>query len=446
MKHLTNNNLIQEGQHGFVPGRSTQTQLLAHYKDIYEAMIDGSRIDTVFLDFAKAFDKVNHNVLLEKIVKHKIKGNIGKWVKTFLTNRKYVVTANGETSAEQNVSSGVPQGTVLGPVLFLMMISDIDEKVKACIVRSFADDTRISKKIEKATDRDIMQHDLNTIYEWAKENLMEFNEDKFEQMCHGENKNVPYLPYKGPYGKDIISEECVKDLGVIANGNLRFKEHIHQITMTSRIMSGTIMRTFTTRNKELMMMLFKSYIRSRLEYCSIVWSPTVQAEINEIERIQKAFTKKLEGMENLNYFERLKELKLYSLERRRERYMIIYAWQQIEGIKRNVLQLQISERPRGRLITSGKIPYAIKGKKILESRRTQIYHSPARKMERLFNILPGKIRRITGTSTEVFKNALDNWMKLIPDQPKIDNYSSIVAAESNSLLHQVKYEAALPVW
>ena len=151
-------------------------------------------------------------------------------------------------------------------------------------------------------------------------------------------------------------------------------------------------------------------------------------------------------MENLNYFERLKELKLYSLERRRERYLTIYAWQQIEGIKRNMLQLQVSERPRGRLITSGKIPYAINGKKILESRRTQIYHSPARKMERLFNILPGKIRKITGTRTEVFKNALDNWLKLIPDQPRIDNYSSIVAAESNSLLHQVKYEAALPVW
>ena len=326
------------------------------------------------------------------------------------------------------------------------MISDIDEKVKDCIVRSFADDTRISKKIENTEDRDKMQQDLNTVYEWAKENLMEFNDDKFEQMCHGENKNVPYIPYKGPNGKEIISEKCVKDLGVTANENLKFKEHIHQITLTGRMMSGTIMRTFTTRNRELMMKLYQSYIKSRLEYCCVVWSPTAQAEINEIERIQKSFTKKLEGMENLNYFERLKELKLYSLERRRERYMIIYAWQQIEGIKSNILHLQVSERPRGRLITSGKIPYAINGKKILESRRTQIYQSPAKKMERLFNILPGRIRKITGTSTETFKKALDNWLRHIPDQPRIDNYGSLVAADSNSILHQVKYEAALPVW
>ena len=206
------------------------------------------------------------------------------------------------------------------------------------------------------------------------------------------------------------------------------------------------MRTFSTRNRELMMKLFQSYIKSRLEYCCVVWSPTAQTEINEIERIQKTFTKKLDGMENLNYHERLKELKLYSLERRRERYMIIYAWQQIEGIKNNILQLQISERPRGRLITSKKIPYAINGKKILESRRTQIYHSPAKKMERLFNILPGRIRKITGTSTETFKKALDYWLRHIPDQPRIDSYGSSVAADSNSLLHQVKYEVALPVW
>ena len=137
-------------------------------------------------------------MLLEKIVKHKIKGNIGRWAKTFLTNRKYVVTANGESSAEQDVTSGVPQGTVLAPVFFVMMISDIDEKVKECIVRSFADDTRISKKIENVKDRDKMQRDLDAVYKWAKENLMEFNEDKFEQMSHGENKDVPYLPYKGP--------------------------------------------------------------------------------------------------------------------------------------------------------------------------------------------------------------------------------------------------------
>ena len=89
--HLTVNSLINEKQHGFVPGRSTQSQLLAHYKDIYEALEEGLRVDTVFLDFAKAFDKVDYNILMRKLIKHKIKGKVGHWIKEFLTNRKFKV-------------------------------------------------------------------------------------------------------------------------------------------------------------------------------------------------------------------------------------------------------------------------------------------------------------------------------------------------------------------
>ena len=147
MKHLIENQTLNDGQHGFVPGRSTQTQLLAHYNEIYEALMEGKRLDTIFLDFAKAFDKVDHEILLENFKKHKISGKIGKWIREFLRNRKFKVVANGCMSEEENVLSGVPQGTVLAAILFVIMISDIDENVKECIVRSFADDTRVNKKI-----------------------------------------------------------------------------------------------------------------------------------------------------------------------------------------------------------------------------------------------------------------------------------------------------------
>ncbi|CAL4061820.1 unnamed protein product, partial [Meganyctiphanes norvegica] len=193
LSHLINNNLLNEKQHGFVPGRSTQSQLLAHYKDIYEALEEGVRVDTVFLDFAKAFDKVDFNILMRKVIKHKIKGKVGHWIKEFLTNRKFKVIVNGEISESEDVLSGVPQGTVLAAILFIIMISDIDENVKACVVRCFADDTRVSKKIQDEEDKSKMQEDLCNIYKWAEDNIMKFNDTKFEQISYGTINNDPIV-------------------------------------------------------------------------------------------------------------------------------------------------------------------------------------------------------------------------------------------------------------
>ena len=436
LAHLVVNNLINETQHGFVPGRSTQSQLLAHYKDIYEALEEGVRVDTVFLDFAKAFDKVDHNILMRKVIKHKIKGKVGHWIKEFLTNRKFKVIANGIMSESEDVMSGVPQGTVLAAILFIIMISDIDENVKACIVRCFADDTRVSKKIQDEEDKIKMQEDLCSIYKWAEDNAMKFNDTKFEQLNYGILNNDPIEPYKNPSNEDIASSTIVKDLGVVTNSNLTFKEHIDSIITSSRITSGMILRTFITRDAKVMMQLFKTYIRSKLEYCCSVWSPVQQGVINEIERVQKSYTSKIEGMEGLDYHQRLVKLNVYSLERRRERYLVIYAWQMIEGIKENILGLRSKKYGRSRTIWSPVTPWSHKGIKIKHSMRTKIHNSSAKKMERLFNALPSKIRNITEKSTDTFKGHLDTWLQTLPDTPKIDDYGSRVVAESNSIINQ----------
>ena len=133
-------------------------------------------MDTVFLDFAKAFDKVDHNILLEKVKKHGIGGKIGRWIMEFLRGRKFRVVANGSMSREEDVISGVPQGTVLAAILFVIMISDIDEDVKLSIIRCFADDTRVNKKIKTNEDKELMQKDLDAVYRWAEKNKMKFNE------------------------------------------------------------------------------------------------------------------------------------------------------------------------------------------------------------------------------------------------------------------------------
>lgn len=443
MEHLIKNSLINEAQHGFVPGRSTQTQLLVHFRDIFEAMEEGTRMDTVFLDFSKAFDKVDHNTLLKKIAKHKIKGKVGRWIREFLKNRKFTVIVNGTISEQEEVLSGVPQGTVLAAILFIIMIADIDDKIKECTVRCFADDTRVSKKITEDADKMKLQEALNIIYKWAEENLMMFNVDKFEQLNYGETDNVTVTAYKDPSNINIRSGESVKDLGVITNKYISFKEHIQSIVLASKRMCGIICRTFATRDPEIMLKLFNTYIRSKLEYCCSIWSPTLQSEINELERMQKTFTSKIYGMEEKDYHERLKILNLYSLERRRERYFIIYAWQMIERIKENVLNLKtIKNQRRGRFIWSRPTRWSYRGKKIKHSSRTIVHNSTAKRMERLFNCLPPYIRNIEGKTVETFKKALDKWLQGIPDMPKIDNYGARVAADDNSIMKQ----AAVARW
>ena len=429
LDHLTKHNLINPGQHGFVPGRSTQTQLLDHFCRVYEALEEGARLDTVYLDFAKAFDKVDHNVLITKLAANKIKGKLGRWIREFLSERKFRVVANGEFSEEHHVKSGVPQGTVLAAILFIIMISDIDEDIMRCIVRCFADDTRINMKVKTEEDKKTMQEDLNKIYRWAEENVMKFNETKFEQMTCGVTKEVSVEPYKTSTGKEIEFKSRVKDLGVVTNEKLNFKEHIDSVVLACKIKQGNIFRNFSTRKEDTLMKLYKTHIRSKAEYCCIVWSPTNKQEISKIERIQKSFTNKIEGMEDMNYHQRLKSLKLYSLERRQERYMIINTWQQLEGQRENLMDFELNGRSRHRTIKATRVKWNRNSKN-----SSLVYNSQALKMMRLFNAIPEDLRDTTEVNLETFKRKLDKWLALVPDTPIIDNYKA--AAESNSLVHQ----------
>ena len=239
---------------------------MQHYSDVYEALEEGVRVDTVYLDFAKAFDKVDHNILLKKIVDHKIKGKVAIWIKSFLQERKYRVVANGVMSEEQDVLSGVPQGTVLASILFIIMISDIDEELKNSISRLFADDTKVSAKIRTHHDIELLQKDLDRIYKWADDNHMEFNERKFEKMSHGDTDGVVAGIYKTQTGEEIHENKTVKDLGILTSKDVSFTEHIDDLVHTSKIKAGMLLRTFETREAGPMLKIFNSFIRSKLEY------------------------------------------------------------------------------------------------------------------------------------------------------------------------------------
>ena len=244
-----------------------------------------------------------------------------------------------------------------------------------------------------------------------------------------------------PCEDGIQIKDRAKDLGVLATNDLNFREHINNITLSSRITMGMLLRTFSTRDKEPMIKMFNTYIKSKLEYCCIVWSPVEQKYINELEDIQKIYTKKIDGMEDLDYHERLKSLKMYSLERRRDRYLIIYGWQQIENIKENVLKLEVNINRR---IKQGHTPgygterVGTERVRILRATQTKIHNFPARKIERAFNCMPSELRNMTGVKTETFKKHLDKWLSGVPDQPRGGGYAGQVAASNNSIQVQCK--------
>ena len=170
--HLDNNNSFNKNQHGFRKGRSCLTQLLAHHDNILNLLEQGYNVDVVYLDFAKAFDKVDHNILLHKLKNLGINGKTLRWIQNFLQDRVQRVVVNGMLSTPHQVISGVPQGSVLGPLLFLVLIGDIDDGVLYSLIASFADDTRATKGIRTELDAAELQNDLFRIYDWSQKNNM----------------------------------------------------------------------------------------------------------------------------------------------------------------------------------------------------------------------------------------------------------------------------------
>ena len=422
---------MNENQHGFRAKRSCLSQLIAHYELILEALECNASVDVIYLDFSKAFDKVDHGILMQKLKKFNITGEIGIWIHNFLLNRTQQVTVEKCLSSESQVLSGVPQGSVLGPLLFLILLADIDQDINSSAVSSFADDTRFLKKIEKFLDTQLLQQDLNTVYEWSKRNNMVFNSEKFEGITYtAPSINSVQRTYQADDESEITMKEHIKDLGVTMSNDAGFGEHIKTIVRTAKNKLGWILRTFRTRDKLSMLTLWKSLVRPTLDYCCQLWSPISIGKIQEIESLQRTFTSKIDEVRHLNYWERLEALNLYSLERRRERYIIIYIWKILNNHVPNIGITMRQSDCRGPTCNVRAIET-----RALGSIKTKISASLLVKGCQLFNEMPPGIRRMAGVSVLSFKNALDKHLSAIPDQPKLPGYS--LAAENNSLLKQI---------
>ena len=320
-----------------------------------------------YLDFRKAFDLVSHKHLIFKLEKYGIKNEILAWIASFLNQRSQRVVVRGTASEAFEVTSGVPQGSVLGPVLFLIFINDLPLGIIS-LLSLFADDTKVFRRIvtdrsgqvqTSDRDREILQNDLDNIYKWAEKWKMEFNVDKCKVMHLGRS-NPGHTYTMGGRNLGVVTEE--KDLGVWFDNQLDFGKHIRSIVGRANRMLGLIKISFDCMDREMFRNLYLVMIRPILEYCVQVWCPYKQKDIDLIEQVQERATRMVPGLKGMTYDERLKKLGIIRLVERRFRGDMIETHKIMsgrEGVKREDFFQAAEERGD---------PNLVRGKKIFKKR------------------------------------------------------------------------------
>ena len=430
VSYFEENNLINDSQHGFRKGRSCLSQLLKHYDDILRKMEEGNQVNVLYIDFEKCFDKVDFKILLNKLKLKGVKGKAYNWLKNFLTKRTFKVRVGKELSEEEDVISGIPQGTCLGPLLMLVMNSDIDARIVNGTVGTLAD-TKITNTIMTNDDSYKMKNDLKTLEQWTVENNMKMNDDKFVLLCYNKKPNiVNNLPLQN--GFVIMEQEGARDLGVWMENDGTFTKHIANVTTSCRKIMSMILRSFTTRDDQILLTLFKSLILSKIDYCSVLWNPIAVNDLRKIEGIQATFTHRMNCAKSddgqpRNYWQRLKYLKLYSIQRRFERYTVIYVWKIYNGLMHNPgIEFKNKDSRNGLVCKIPKYESKLRWQSFL-------VNGP-----KLFNSVPKEVREfpldelVTQNQAIVnFKKKLDDYLTSIPDEPnRSSKYSSDISGIS----------------
>ena len=325
--------LIRDTQHGFSSNRSTLTNMLSFMEDMTKLMDDGLNVDVLYLDFAKAFDKVPIQRLLSKCRGLGLGGDLLNWISEWLTGRQQRVVLNGEASDWAPVTSGVPQGSVLGPLLFLIFINDIDSVVDlvSTFLYKFADDTKMGAPIRSPLDAEEFQKQIDALCSWASKWQMVYNVSKCHIIHVG--KSNPQHEYNMNGAKLEMSTE-EKDVGTIVSNDLKPSKHCAQIAKKANGILGLICRGLSYRNKKTFIRIYTVFVRSILETDSPVWSPWNKADIALIESVQKRALRMVSGLKSSNYEDRLKELNMETLEIRREKKDLLQVFKVLKGFDR----------------------------------------------------------------------------------------------------------------
>ena len=285
LTHLESYKILTDLQHGFRSGHSCESQLIITLHDLFDAYNNFDQVDLVIIYFSKAFDTVPHQKLLHKLKNYGIDGRLNKWIENVLTKRKHRVVVDGEMSSFGDVLSGVPQGTVLGPLLFLLHINDLPAHVKSKI-RLFADDCLLYRAIKNLRDLEIMQEDLASLELWAESWRMKFNASKCYVMSlhRTQTPKTKFYQLNGHILQKVTENPY---LGLIIRDDLKWSTHISKTCAKANSTLGFIKRNLRNCDSHFKETAYVSLVRSVLEYSCSVWDPHYDQDITSVEKVQR---------------------------------------------------------------------------------------------------------------------------------------------------------------